>query len=125
MNYTEHLLSCLAEECCEVAKEAHKAQRFGLYDQVTMDPNGPRCTTGPNNKEKIVEELNDLMGVVRMLETCGALPHDWQDVERQERKVLKVSAYMGYARRVGALENASAELPPPSGSASTQGAVGG
>jgi hypothetical protein len=107
MNYTEHLLTCLAEECGEVAKEAHKALRFGLYDQVTINPNGPRGTTGPNNKEKIVEELNDLMGVVRMLETCGALPRDWQDAELQDRKVWKVSAFMGYARRVGALENAS------------------
>lgn len=111
MNYLEHILTCAAEECGEVSKEIHKALRFGLDDQVTLDPNGPRGTTGPTNRDKIVEELNDLMGVVRMLETCGALPHDWQDAERQARKVAKVSAYMGYARRVGALENAPDELP--------------
>ncbi len=111
MNYLEHILTCAAEECGEVSKEIHKALRFGLDDQVTLDPNGPRGTTGPTNRDKIVEELNDLIGVVRMLETCGALPHDWQDAERQARKVAKVSAYMGYARRVGALENAPDELP--------------
>ncbi len=111
MNYLEHILTCAAEECGEVSKEIHKALRFGLDDQVTLDPNGPRGTTGPTNRDKIVEELNDLMGVINMLVTCGALPYDWQDAERQDRKRGKVSAYMGYARRVGALENVPS-VPP-------------
>lgn len=105
MNHLEHILTCAAEECGEVAKEIHKALRFGLDDQVTLDPNGPRGTTGPTNRDKIVEELNDLMGVINMLVKEGAIPHDWEDVERQDRKSRKVWAYMGYARRVGALEN--------------------
>lgn len=103
MNYTEHLLTVAAEECGEVAKEIHKALRFGLDDKVTLDPFGPRGTTGPTNREKIVEELNDLMGVINMLIASGSLPHDWQDAARQDRKRLKVSACMEYARKVGAL----------------------
>ena len=105
MNYTEHLLTCAAEECGEVAKEIHKALRFGLDDKVTLDPNGSRGTVGPTNREKIVEELNDLIGVVRMLETSGILPSDWQNAEQQDRKRTKISNYMGYARRVGTLVN--------------------
>lgn len=113
MNNTEHLLTCLAEECGEVAKECHKALRFGLDDKVTMDPKGPRGTTGPTNAEKIVEELNDLIGVVNMLVTRGQLPGGWQCAERQQRKALKVAAYMGYAREVGSLENAKGDSQSP------------
>jgi hypothetical protein len=32
MNPTEHLLSCLAEECAEVAQRASKSLRFGLSE---------------------------------------------------------------------------------------------
>ena len=103
MDYIEHLLTICAEECCEVSKEIHKALRFGLDDQVTLDPHGPRGTTGPTNRDKIVEELNDLMGVVKMLVECSALPGDWQDTGRQDRKIEKVLAYMDYARKVGTL----------------------
>jgi len=121
MNATEHLLTCLAEECGEVAKECHKALRFGLDDKVTMDPNGPRGTTGPTNAEKIVEELNDLIGVVNMLVTRGQLPGDWQCAERQQRKALKVTAYMGYAREIGSLENDERVHHYQRGRASTTG----
>lgn len=105
MNCLEHILICAAEECGEVSKEIHKALRFGLDDQVTLDPHGPRGTTGPTNRDKIVAELNDLLGVVRMLETWGVLPNDWQDAKQQERKIAKVSAYMDYARLGGSLED--------------------
>lgn len=118
MNETEHLLTCLAEEsgetsvelieaagvCQRIAKEAHKALRFGLDDKLTMDPAGPRGTEGPNNKEKILGELNDLLGVVGILVDRGIFPADWQDKEAQERKKAKVLAYMGYSERIGALQ---------------------
>jgi NTP pyrophosphatase (non-canonical NTP hydrolase) len=104
MNRLEHLLACLAEESCEIAKEAHKAQRFTIDDRVTLDPHGPRGTTGPTTRDKIVDELNDLMGVVSMLVAEGALPADWYRVDHQARKMKRVEAYMVYAQRVGALE---------------------
>lgn len=104
MKTEEHLLTKLIEECGEVAKECCKALTFGLDDKVTIDPNGPRGTTGPTNREKIVHELNDLIGVVNMLSRIGILPHNWQDAEKQAKKDHKVSLFMGYARRVGALE---------------------
>lgn len=104
MNITEHLLACLAEECGEVAKECMKSLRFGLDDQVTLDPSGPRGTEGPTNREKIVEELNDLMAVVKQLVAQGIIPEDWQDARREERKQERVFRYMQYAHRVGALD---------------------
>lgn len=104
MNKEEHLLACLAEECGEVAKECHKAQRFGIKDQVTLDPLGPRGTTGPTNREKIISELNDLMGVVQMCIDAGILPPNWEDFVAQDRKMTRVAQYMDYAVRVGALQ---------------------
>jgi NTP pyrophosphatase (non-canonical NTP hydrolase) len=103
MDEIEHLLVCLAEECGEVAKEVCKALRFGLDDQVTRDPHGPRGTNGPTNREKIVAELNDLLGVVAMLRERKVFPLDWEDGEAAMKKMDRVEAFMGYARRVGAL----------------------
>lgn len=98
MNATEHLLTCLAEEGAEIAQDCAKALRFGLSDRNVLNP------TGPTNAERIVDELNNLMGVVNMLCNRGALPHDWQDAEKQRAKVSKVSKFMGYAREQGALQ---------------------
>lgn len=103
MNVTEHLLACLAEECGEVAKECHKSLRFGIDDKVTLDPLGPRGTEGPTNREKIISELNDLLGVVRLMEDFGILPPLWCDTQRQIEKTHKVRRFMGYAVKVGAL----------------------
>ena len=103
MNALNHLLVCLAEECGEVAKECHKALRFGIDDKLTLDPHGARGTEGPTNRDKIVGELNDLMGVVLMLVQRGVIPEDWQDWSKQDAKTHRVAAYMDYAVRIGAL----------------------
>ena len=105
MNTTEHLLTCLAEECAEVAKECGKALRFGTDDKITMDPKGPRGTEGPTNAEKIAAELCDLFAVAQMLTDKGVLPGPWYSAEKANAKKRKVESYMDYARRVGALEN--------------------
>jgi len=109
MNTTNHLITCLAEECGEVAKECHKALRFGLDDKVTRDPLGPRGTEGPTNREKIVDELNDLMGLVRMLTMRDILPEDWLDESKQKAKAIKVARFMDYAEKVGALNSENTE----------------
>ena len=109
MNITEHLLTCLAEECGEVAKECSKALRFGLDDHVTMDPTGPRGTTGPTNAEKIEAELIDLLAVYEMLAHRGAIP--WpgiqfvseRTIDAVRKKQAKVQSYMEYAKGVGSL----------------------
>ena len=110
MNRTEHLLTCLAEECTEVAKECCKALRFGLDDQITLDPNGPRGTEGPTNREKIVDEVRDLIGVLHLLVQEGELPDIGLSARcgglqvRIKHKGKRVEDYMRYAQRVGALQ---------------------
>jgi len=59
MDRLQYLLSKLAEEASEVSQIALKSQQFGL-DEVY-----PKV--GISNKERIHEELNDLMAIVGML----------------------------------------------------------
>ena len=98
MNATEHLLACLNEECCEVGQIADKSLRFGLADRNVLNP------TGPTNRERMIEELNDLVGVIQMLEEEKILPRNWQSVSRIKAKKMKVEKFMNYAREKGALQ---------------------
>lgn len=98
MNTTEHLLTCLAEEGAEVAHDCHKSLRFGLDDRNVLNP------TGPTNRERIIKELNDLMGVVSMLVMKGILPPDWLNQHTIDAKVMRIVKFMNYARDVGTLE---------------------
>lgn len=104
MNIEEHLIEVLIEECSEVAKECCKANRFGLDDKLTLNPEGPRGTEGPTNREKIIDELNDLMGTTHELILKGILPADWQDAGKQYQKQLKIRRFMDYALTVDALQ---------------------
>lgn len=97
MNTTEHLLTCVSEECVEVSKDIHKALRFGLEDVNVLNP------TGPTNRQRIIEELNDLMATIELLEHYEILPRNWQDTEKQTQKRVKVRKFMAYAHNVGAL----------------------
>jgi NTP pyrophosphatase (non-canonical NTP hydrolase) len=101
MNRTEHALTTTAEECAEIAKEISKAMRFGLDDKLTLDPKGPPGTEGPTNREKIVAELNDLMGMVKVLIALDAIPENWQDIDAQMRKGAKFCAFLEYSERKG------------------------
>lgn len=104
MNVFEHILEVFGEECIEVAKEVCKSKRFGLDDRLTRNPHGPRGTEGPTNREKIVNELNDLVAVIRLMVHLEMIPENWQDKIAQQQKVDKVADFMDYAERVGALE---------------------
>lgn len=106
MNREEHLLVCLNEECTEIGKDADKALRFGLYDINFLNP------SGPTNKERIVDELNDLHGVIELLIEEGMLPLNWLDPSKVRAKKEKVEACMLYAKETGALsDTASAKKP--------------
>jgi hypothetical protein len=94
----EHLLVKLNEECVEISKEVSKGLLFGISDRF------PVVTISPSVKEKLIGELNDLMGVVHMLVEEGVLPENWQDRDKQLAKRVKVLKYMKYARERGRLE---------------------
>lgn len=102
MNSTEHLLVCLNEEgvesALEMAKIADKALRFGLDDQNVLNP------TGPTNRERLIDELNDLMGVIGLMVEHGILPAGWKDASKIDAKKDKVRKFMAYAAEKGALQ---------------------
>lgn len=82
----------------DLSKHIHKALRFGLEDVNCLDPNGP------NNRERIVDELNDLMGVIRLAVDAHIIPPGREDEHAQIRKKLKVRKFMAYAKSKGSLD---------------------
>lgn len=99
MNEQEHLLATLAEEGGEIAYDCTKSLRFGLNDTNVKEPNGP------NNRERLISELNDLIGVVELMVEKRYLPYDWLQREKIEAKKEKVRRFMDYARSTGALQS--------------------
>ena len=95
MTPTENLLSCLAEECVEVAKRALKAQRFTLTE-VQPDQS-------LNNCERIMLEYADLLGVMELMQERGLLADPANLRELIEAKKVKVLAYEDYSRQLGAI----------------------
>lgn len=97
MNLKEHLLTVLGEEGCEIAQAVSKINRFGLHDTNILNP------TGPDNQQRLVSELNDLMGTVRLLVIEGVIPVEWQNIEEQENKMRKILKFVDYAKEHGAI----------------------
>jgi hypothetical protein len=99
VNSTEHLLTCLAEECAEVAQRVSKALRFGLPE---VQP-GQEFT----NEERIRHEIWDLYGVVELLEEVGVLEQRSFVVTEQaiQAKKEKIRKFMAYARERGTLSS--------------------
>lgn len=102
MNATEHLLSCLAEECAEVAQRASKALRFGLHE---IQP-GQQL----NNAQRIAVEILDVLVLVEMLEDIKAIHVDLDRADWLAKK-QKVVRFMKFAQQeCGTL---SGEIPLP------------
>jgi hypothetical protein len=96
MNKTEHLLTCLIEECAEVQKEAAKALRFGLSDHAPDTPDKA-------NADAIAAECVDLAAIIEMLEEEDIIPA-LKTPEGMRRKKEKVIKYMKYAANRGSLK---------------------
>lgn len=96
MNTKEHLLTILAEECLEVGQRATKALRFGLAE-VQPDQ-------ALSNAERIIEEYDDLLGVMEMLHDRGLLPASRP--ERIAAKKEKVTRFLAYSATCGTLSDA-------------------
>lgn len=98
--FHEHLLSILAEECCEVGQRVMKIERFGL-DEVQP---GQTLT----NRQRLSTEVNQLMAMVDSLHALGILPDAGNRVEMYD-KHQKVLDMTKRAVETGALQ------PPPEG----------
>lgn len=99
MTEQEHLLSCLSEECAEIAQEVSKALRFGI-DNVWPDDRGERTV-----RTKLASEYYDLLGVVDLLKERKILEFD--AVEQMAARLAKrdkLLRFLKYAREQGALQ---------------------
>lgn len=110
MNDLEHKLTCLGEECTEVAicanelaisanlvaQRVSKALRFGLEDvQVEQ---------AYTNGQRLISELNDLMGAVELLIEKGVV--EWSvDREAVEAKKERIKKYLAYSKECGTLQD--------------------
>ena len=108
MNRKEHLLTILAEEGSEVAQACSKALRFGIKDQLTLDPTGPVGTTGPTNQERIRDEFIDLVAVYEMGVKEGILIDaditiNDEFYDAAEKKKEKVESFLLYSDKKGTL----------------------
>lgn len=92
MNKTEHLLTCLAEECAEIQQAVTKALRFGLHDDFKE--------TTP--AQDIARECCDLIAVIEMLEEAGIIKKAGT-IYAIEQKKARVLHYMEYAKEHGTL----------------------
>lgn len=92
MNKTEHLLTCLAEECAEVQHAVTKALRFGLDDDFKE--------TTP--EQDIVRECLDVIAVIELLEEEGIIKKTGTIVAIEQKKA-KIRHYMQYAKERGTL----------------------
>lgn len=84
-----YLLTCLSEECAELAKEASKALRFGPHDSYEG--------TTPHQRMEI--EYADLLCVLDELRYAG-LPIE-PDRDTYINKPGKLRKAMRYSRKVG------------------------
>lgn len=78
MNKTEHLLTCLAEECGEVTQVASKANRFGL-GHIWPEK-------GKTNRRILERELADILGIAEEL----GLVIRRRDISAKRKKLQKM-----------------------------------
>ena len=96
MNTTEHLLVCANEEGLEIGQAADKALRFGLHDGYPE--------TDRTNITDFVAEVNDLVGVLELMQENGIKLPNLFDRLAIEAKKARVNKYMDVARRLGTLQ---------------------
>lgn len=100
MNRKEHLLTLLAEECIEIAKETSKALRFGVDDRYPID-------SDENNAESIVKEFYDLNAVMDLLyeeePLIKAAFTKYNLSEAVKAKQEKIEKYLLYSKEKGLL----------------------
>ena len=98
MNKTEYILTCISEECSEVQQAISKALRFGLDDFYPSKKEG-------NNLQDLIDELNDLSGVLLLAKENNILPEHFLDADKVVAKRDKILKYMDYSKNCGTLQD--------------------
>jgi hypothetical protein len=96
MNRLQYLLSKLAEEASEVAQISLKTSQFGLEDVKPGQDS--------SNRMRMFDELNDLNGIIRMLNMefgFGYAP----ELAAMEEKEAKVNRYYNYSYDSGLIND--------------------
>ena len=94
MTKQQYFLLALMEECNELAQVCSKAIRFGLDDFYDKH--------GKSNYELMVDELNDIVGVISALQEEGVPIASI--AERIELKVMKLERWDEYSKTKGCVE---------------------
>jgi NTP pyrophosphatase (non-canonical NTP hydrolase) len=77
---TKETLLILQEECAEVTQAVSKVFRFG-FDSVW-----PENDFGPNNKQRLEEEIGDLLAMVDILVETSVLSDANVNLARRKKK---------------------------------------
>lgn len=98
LNKEQLLLVQLGEEGAEIAQAVSKALRFGLEDDYK---------DGPTNKQKLTQEVADLIAVFNKLVMLGIL----DDITHNQllAKYDKIDKYLEYSKNIGVLNNEQKE----------------
>lgn len=90
----DYMLTCVAEECAEIGKEAAKGIRFGLHD---------KWHDKPTAHDAVIAEFYDLVAVMEMMFEAGILskPSDKEIEEMIHRKRSRVRHFMEYSAERG------------------------
>lgn len=99
MKRLQYLLTKLAEEAMEVGQISLKAQQFGLNEK--------REGQDLTNKERIHAELNDLNGIIRLLNCEFGFNYDSGELDSlvaQADKMERVEKWYKYSRSLGNVE---------------------
>ena len=97
MTNVQYLLGKLAEEAGELAQIAIKVQQFGIEEVFVIKGDSQ------SNRERIEAELNDVIGVVKMLNIEEDIDIA-QDDTAQTAKMNKVNKWRDYAKELGLVE---------------------
>lgn len=94
MTRTEHLLVCLAEECAEVQHTVSKILRFGWSHEWPA--------YGKTNLDVLEDEINDVLGVLNLLEGEGF--QITISAHKQVEKQKKVEKFINLAKSKGTIK---------------------
>ena len=96
MNKIDYLINLLSEECNEVGQMCSKILRFGLEEV--------RPEQEFTNKERLIQEVNDLLAVLELLQAEGVDLTGLANSVALAKKKTKVEKFMELSRAQGKLD---------------------